>query len=319
MAIVDWEGFDRETANVGIFHSSGSVSNNGDGAFGYGRRAGGVFSRITAFAPVDDIFVNLHWYNIGGHNLWKLAKGTNIVGRFYANGAVFSYALGNVGTTVVQANYFAPAEKWYFLQMRLKPHPTNGYVEMRINGVPLFTFSGNTTGTGDTSIDGWEISSYYTDNLLLYSPYGDPPITWTPETRIWDELPNGAGGTTEWTPSSGTNWQCNDEQPSNGDADYVSATTAPLTDTYAAPGPASPGSLIYAVGVHCTARKDDAGTNELDGVLRVGSTNYARGAPAPITASYARYRWLWHQNPATAAAWTVSEANACQPGVRRTT
>jgi hypothetical protein len=199
-----------------------------------------------------------------------------------------------------------------------------GSVEVWINGKQVLAYSGNTAASGDNGWNGWQI--YQTSgaetrvaNVVIYSTTGNAPNARTPETRIWDTLPTGAGGTTEWTPSAGANWQCVDEQPSNGDTDYVSAASAPLTDTYSCPAAATAGSIIYAVAVHATARKDDAGTNEVDGVLRSAGANYAHGSPKPITASYARYRWLWEADPATGLSWTVAGANAAQPGIRRTT
>jgi len=78
------------------------------------------------------------------------------------------------------------------------------------------------------------------------------------------------------------------------------------------------GSIVYGVAVHATARKDDAGTNNLDLILRSGGTNYASGNPNGLTSSYVRYRSLWDIDPATGTAWTVSGANASSAGIRRT-
>lgn len=158
------------------------------------------------------------------------------------------------------------------------------------------------------------------DNIVVYSATGNPPNTWTPETRILETLPTGAGGETGWTPNgAASNYQCVDEQPSDDDTTYVSAASAGLRDAYSVPASAPAGSIIYAVGVHATAREADAGPSELDTFLRIADSNYDAGAPAALTASYTRYRHIWDLNPATAAAWLLADADAAQPGIRRTT
>jgi hypothetical protein len=227
------------------------------------------------------------------------------------------------GGMVAQNSEPWPLGGWFFAQIRFNCLLSGGLVEVWINGRQVLTYSGNTAASGSNGWNGWRVFAssgpeMRIDNVLVYSTTGDAPNSRTPETRIYETLPTGAGGATQWTPSAGSNWQCVDEQPSNGDTDYVSAASSPLTDTYSCPGAAAAGSIIYAVGVHCTARKDDAGTNELDGVLRSAGTDYAAGAPASITTTYARYRWLWNTDPATGTAWTVTGANAAQPGIRRT-
>lgn len=333
MAIVDWEGFDRETSNLDIFtFTNFGISGDGQGTFGYGRFAGttnGAIVRDSWFAPILDGFINCHcWLSGGTNNI-----GVNINAKLGgANQFTVRLVGGTVrmfrGSTQVASAFVAiPVNVWFFLQIRFRIEPSGtGYCEARLNGKTILTFSGNTADTGAANWNGWSINytdspDFRVDNILVYDTSTPAPSTWTPDTRIWETLPNAAGGTTEWTPvGAAANWQCVDEQPANGDTDYVRADTAPLTDTYSCPSEATVGSIIYAVGVHSTLRKDDAGVNEVDGVIRVGSINYARGAPAPLASgAYGRQRWLWHQNPATAAAWTVSEANSAQPGVRRTT
>lgn len=329
MALLDWEGFDRETANLDILSSTNlSISADNAGMHGYGRYASttnGAASRLAAFAPIQDGFFQCHARidavatNAGMQFGAMLGSQEQVQVRLDTDNRVALYR----GGTAIASGEKYPVNAWFFLQIRFNIHPVSGSVEVRINGATVLNYSGNTAATGSQNWDGWRIGgtstpTMYWDNIILYSASGDVPNTWTPETRIWDALPTGAGGTTEWSPSAGSNWQCVDEQPSNGDSDYVSAASAPLTDTYSCPATAEAGSIIYGVAVHATLRKDDAGTNVVDGVLRVGTTNYAHGTPVGINSSYSRKRWLWTVDPSTGTAWTVTAANSAQPGVRRT-
>lgn len=333
MAIVDWEGFDRETS-IGFnqFSSANgwSVSSDGQGFSSYGRyasSANGTMERASWFPLMNDGFFQSHCYfdylpnNQGLHIVATKNGAEQITVRLMPASQLVEIWRNNV---VVQSSSFKyPVSIWFFIQIRFNCLVSGGSVEVRINGQTAVTFTGNAAQTGSDGWNGWKLWYIATptarvDNILVYSATGDSPASWTPETRIWEDLPNGAGATTGWTASAGSNYQCVDEQPSNGDTDYVSASSAGLTDTYAFPSPVPAGAIVYAVGARVNARKDDAGLNEIDLVLRSGGTNYASGVPRPLSTSYARYSALWNLDPATSAAWTVANANAAQAGIRRT-
>jgi hypothetical protein len=330
MALLDWEGFDRETANLNIFSSTNlPISADGAGCYGYGRTANtnnGSASRLSAFAPISNGFFQCH------ARIDSVANTNGMQFRCYLGANEQCHvrldldqklALYRGSTRIAASSVRYPVNAWFFIQIRFQPAVSGGSVEVRLNGATVLSFSGNCANSGSDGWDGWGIGGVspmmYWDNIVVYSASGAIPNTWTPETRIYEDLPNGAGALAEWTPSAGANWQCVDEQPSNGDSDYVSAASSPLTDVYAFPSSTVPaGSIVYAVAVHATARKDDAGTNDLDLVLRSGSTNYASGTSSGLTASYVRYRRLWDNDPATGTSWTVSGANAASAGIRRT-
>jgi hypothetical protein len=334
MALLDWESFARETANLGMFTTlTGDISADGAGPYNYGRyftrntSQASEVSRLNAWSASQTVFIQWHYFIVFPNTQGRIHLYDGSTSQIYVEIPATNVPVIKRGDGTVLATSSIPLRTgvWEFLQFRVTIANSGGTAELRINGKVAATFTGDTQNTANASCNGW---MYREDpsgnarriaNIVVYSDAGNAPNNWTPETRIWDTLPTGAGGTTQWTPSAGANWQCVDEQPSNGDTDYVSAASAPLTDTYSCPAEATAGSIIYAVAVHATARKDDAGTNEVDGVLRSAGADYANGAPAGLTASYARYRWLWETDPATGVAWTVAGANAAQPGIRRTT
>ena len=331
MAIVDYEGFDRENANLNIFSTNQwSISADGQGYQSYGRYAfstDGTMQRASAFASMAEGYWQAHiWFdfalNINGLNIRATSAGFEQVSvRFAPNSQKIEVWRGFNKLGESASTY--PVGVWFFCQIRYVISTIGGAVEVWINGKSVLSISGNTANTGTPNWDGWQLAYVATptcriDNIVVYSTTGDPPTTRTPETRIWDTLPTGAGATTQWSPSAGANWQCVDEQPSNGDTDYVSAASSGLTDTYSTPAEAEAGSIIYAVAVHATMRKDDAGTNEVEGVIRSGGNNYVYGTPTGVNSSYGRHRWIWHSDPATGNQWTVAAANSAQPGIRRT-
>jgi hypothetical protein len=69
MALLDWEGFDRETQNLGIFSTFlGDISSDNSGAFGYGRyfyrttNLASEASRFNSFPNVATAFIQCHIY-----------------------------------------------------------------------------------------------------------------------------------------------------------------------------------------------------------------------------------------------------------------
>lgn len=335
MAVLDWEGFDRETTNAGIFSLfMGDITADGEGAYNYGRHLWRGTSlvcaaaRYAAFSPVSTAFIQCHYrckYLSNSARIGLLDGSTyQIYVQIGVDGIPKIYR--GDGVLLASASVSIQLNVWNFIQLKAVIANSGGSAELRLNGQTIATFaSGDTQNTANAYVNGWKVEhtgdglNNHFDNVLIYSATGDAPTTWTPETRIFETLPTGAGFTTEWTPTgAAANWQCVDEQPSDGDTTYVSAATAPLSDLYAVPADAVAGGIVYGVAVHATLRKDDAGASNVDGLIRTGGTTYAKGAPVAVTDTFARQRWLWTVNPATGLAWTVADANAAEAGIRRT-
>lgn len=328
MALLDFEHFGRET-NLALsnwFTATGggmSVSSDGAGPFDYGRycNAGGSISKYSAFADQTTIYAQFHLWATGltEDYCFTFTSGSTVQCslRYRADGKLrfargTTTALGDSAAPVIAIN------AWYFIQIRVNIAAAGSY-EVRVNGQTVISGTGNTQALAGFGADGWQIRNLRFANILLYNESGtQAPNTWTPETRIYADLPNAAGASSGWTPSAAANYQCVDEQPNNGDTDYVSAAAAGPVDSYACAATAPAGTNIYAVAVEIVARKDDAGTNEVDCLLRTGGSDFASGSSAALTTTYQRFRRLWTQDPATAAAWTRANANAAQPGIERT-
>lgn len=336
MAILDWEGFDRETANLGIFSDFwGEITADGQGAWSYGRalyrstqqsaRAG----RYSSFPTTATLHFQCHFWcsAFSDEARMGLLDGSSwqIFVRVQSDG-VPRIVRGD-GTILASASNALQLNTWHFVQLRVTIANAGGSAELRIDGQTVATLaSGDTQNTATAGANGWKVEhtgdglNNRFDNVIVHDTVGDAPTSWTPETRIYETLPTGAGFTTEWTPTgAAANWQCVDEQPSDGDTTYVSAATAPLSDLYTAPAEAAAGGIVYGVAVHATVRKDDAGASEVDGLVRTGAATFAKGSPKALTTSYVRQRWLWTLNPATGLAWTLADANAAEVGIRRST
>jgi len=334
MAIVDYEHFSKET--------NGFLSNwfdllgdcfpqaDGSGPFGYGRAARGFQFGRNLSPAINDFFVQFHFYLPSTAALdppttflqLKNAAAADHVSftmNFATRKIIMNYQTGSTDCTVGSFAY----DSWNFLQIRVHIGNADGAIQVWQNGTSIGSvINVDTEITGGPLCHKWTLTSgdqILFANLLIYTESGNVPNARTPETRIFAVMPNSNGFVNDFTASAGVNWECIDEQPNDGDSSYVSAASAPLSELYVCPNSgAVAGSTVYAVGVELDARKDDAGTNELDELIRSGGTTFSAGNPSVLTSSYQRFRAIWDTDPATAAAWTVANANTAQIGFRRT-
>lgn len=336
MAIVDYEHFAKETNGFlsGWFDFLGDCypQADGSGPFGYGRAATGYrFGRN--FSPaINDFWVQFHFYvpstasPYSPETILQLSTAAfvdhaNLSVNFATRTIIMDY---QTGSTPCNAGSFA-YDSWNFLQMRLHIGNLDGSIQVWQNGLLIGSLNNiDTEATGGPTAHMWRLSSgnqVRFANLVIYTESGNAPNARTPETRIYAVQPNGAGAATDFLPTgAATNWQTQTDNPNDGDATYTAAAAAPASDLFTTSSNAiAAGAQVYAVGVEIDARKDDAGTNEIDELIRSGGTTFAAGSPAPLTAGYQRFRRFWDRDPATAAAWTIAAANNAQVGYRRTT
>lgn len=336
MALIDYEHFSRETngAYSNWFNHLGNCNPIGDGTgpFGYGRAASGYRFGRNFPTPINDFWVQFHFYlpstaaPYAPETILQLSNSSfvdhaNLSMNFTSRTIIMDYQTGSTPCNVGSFAY----DSWNFLQMRLHIGNLDGSIQVWQNGVLIGSvINVDTEATGGPTANMWRLTSgnqVFFANLVIYTEAGAVPNARTPETRIYAALANGAGATTGFTPTGATNnWECIDEQPSDDDATYVSAAAAPTSDLYAYPAQAiAAGAAVYGVAVEYNARKDDVGANEIDALIRSGGTTYAGGTPNVLTATYQRFRQIWNTDPATAAQWTIANANTAQTGVRRTT
>jgi len=128
--------------------------------------------------------------------------------------------------------------------------------------------------------------------------------------------PDGAGSITNLTASGcGSNYQCVDENLSDDDATYVErASNSYRTDVYSLANTGVGSGTIDSVVVHCRTRKTKNNGN-VQPTLYVSSTEY-NGTARSLTTSYVDYSQVWSTNPNTGSAWTWTEINNLQAGVR---
>lgn len=210
---------------------------------------------------------------------------------------------------------------WYFIELKVVVDGTAGQYEVRVNGAPIaaLTATGaNTRATtnnyANVAIGGAPGSNSDIDDFYVCDGTGSANNNFLGDRRVITLLPDGAGNYTQWTPSAGSNFQCVDEASMNSDTDYVSSSTAAQKDTYNF-GAVGIAGTVAGIQVNGAIRKDDAGSRTVRRIVRVGATDY-NGANVSVLDSYAySIAEVLQTNPATSAAWTVSDINSIEVGV----
>src|SRR5262252_2681430 len=212
-----------------------------------------------------------------------------------------------------------------YLEFKSLIHPSAGTVDLRLNGASVLSLTGQNTRSSAVSqwtslvfgcIDGvpntWgggAVGNVTWDDLYVLDGSGSAPWnTFLGDVRVDPCYPTGAGATTGWTPSAGANWAAVDDTAPNGDTDYTSAASVPLTDTYVVQDSPSVGATIYGLQ-HCLSmKKSDAGTCTVAPVIRRGGTDYPGADLSPST-SYGYGLQVAQTDPSTSAQWTEANFN----------
>lgn len=214
--------------------------------------------------------------------------------------------------------YYLNYGTWYLVEGWFYIHDTSGRVVMKFNGITVIDFTGDTrnAGTGLATLFTIGYDSLvagalqgYVDDIVL------DDANWIGDTRIYGLAPDGAGATTQWSPSAGSNYACVDEVPES-DADYVSVNSNDQIDTYSLANLGVSPYSIKCVQAQARAQKEGASTPQnIAMVLRQGGTDYP-GSDSALETAFRAHGGLWETDPDTASAWTESGVNSLEAGIK---
>jgi hypothetical protein len=246
-------------------------------------------------------------------------KGTTLLG--YINAAPGGYLRAYVSTSLVATGTtLLAASTWYLVEVHVKIDDSTGDITVKLDGLVELTFSGDTKPGADADID----KLYYTtiaqgtliiDDLALNDTTGGVDDSWCGDGRVILIQPNAAGDVTMLTPSTGSNYQCVDEIPANGDTDYVESDTPADYDLYNLEACGLSDVTIKRIWAEARARDTVAVGGEVALVIKTGGTEFDGPNVALLTTYSKQVLGTVHRvNPDTTVAWTVSDIDALQAG-----
>lgn len=216
-------------------------------------------------------------------------------------------------------------DTWHYLETKVKIADSGGTVEVRLNGVTVVSYTGDTKNGGTAGlINRMGIETANTgqvrrvDDCYLLNEQGSAPWnTFLGDTRCFPLYPNGNGNYSQLLGSDGNsvnNFQLVDEVGTPSSADYVGSVTPGDKDTYTFEDlPVSVGT-VRAVETRLYAAKTETGTKQMRALIRRSATD-ANGADHPLAEnSYATWRDIFQLDPIAAAAWTITNVDGSEFG-----
>lgn len=233
------------------------------------------------------------------------------------------------GTTLLEqtGSGLISAGTWYYIELKVTVDNSSGSYEVRLNGDVILSDTGvDTQQTANASVDAFGWNSFpdfawrYIDDLYILDTTGSDNNDFLGDVRVETIYPDGAGNETDWTPSTGSNWENVDDAQPDDDSTYnyvASGGGLPANDLYTLGSLVTGVGEIYGIQINSYTRKDDAGSVKLANILRTGGTTYSGMGVESISDSYNFQLDIVEQNPNTSSAWTIAEVNSLETGIRR--
>lgn len=239
---------------------------------------------------------------------------------------------GNWTGTVLatSASVTIPNNEWCYVEVKAVLHDSTGSVEVRVNEEVAVTFSGDTRngGTnatfsslmigsqanfGSSIVMSWD-DLYICDTADGTATQGAPFDDYLGDVRVRTLLPNGAGSSTQFTPTgSSSNYEnVNDVPPVT--TTWNASGTSGHRDTYALPNPSIPGAeTVLAVVLNSTALRDNTGSISVKNAVKSGAT-VGYGASNALTTTRTHYMDVKAKDPNTSATWSSAAIDAMELG-----
>jgi hypothetical protein len=249
------------------------------------------------------------------------ALGINSAGKVVVlNGAI------NVGTVIATGTTVISAGAWTYVELKIVVAGAAGSCEVHLNGNSASPEIATTTGNfGSTNIAQINVGSPNTggqvgvniDDVYVVDTTGvAPDNTFLGDVNVGTLYPDGDGAHTQWTPDSGSpHFSRVNEATPDDDTSYVADGTVGDRDSYTFGSLASLLGTVFGVQTNVYARKDDVGTRQICAVTRPTTVDHD-GATKTLSTSYQCFSEISPTNPDTSAAWTISDIDAAEFGVK---
>lgn len=220
---------------------------------------------------------------------------------------------------------------WYYIEARIYLHSTNGTWSVKVNGVEVVAGTGNTV-ENEAAIKQVSVGHFgggtgtsYIDDVYICDTSGTVNNTFLGDVTVEAIYPNADGSSSQFTGSDAdqtNNYQLVDEKVGDttypDTSDYVASSTATHKDLYNFSAMTPSSATIHGVQVNILAQKSDTGTRTYKSVAKLSSGSATDGDVefAPSDSAWAYGCDVWETTPGTSNAWTVSDVNGAEFGVK---
>jgi hypothetical protein len=247
----------------------------------------------------------------------RVTSGGNVIVERYNGGSP---------QNIVTAASVIALDTWAYLEFRIVISDTVGELEIRVNGTTVSSQTGiDTKDSISTTIDAVSLgnnsaSGYtYFDDLYLCDSGGSYCNTFLGDVRIDAYLPAGNGNSSAFVGSdadSTNNYLLVDESSPDDDTTYVESNTPSAKDTYAFTEMTHNPAEIIATQLCAMGKKTDAGSRTIHLVTRSGGTDYDTASALAFGTSYGIKTKIDEVDPNTSAAWSKTNLNNAEFGIK---
>jgi hypothetical protein len=267
--------------------------------------------------PLTEVYVQFAYYSTysttavffviskGGTDIVSINKDSNFRLQVCSGYGSTVYC---TGITPIQLNV------WYLIELHFKMADAGGIIELRLDGNPEATFSGDTKPGADADFDKmrWGATTgttvFYLDDVVIFDTFGSVNNSWPNGLRVVLLKPNADGSTLQWTPTpSGSHYATVDEVPPSG-TDYLQAAEADKVDELGLEDLPAEALSVKGVIIQAWAYKGSTlpPTRLALGLNLGGTAYYSSDKDLPGTQGYVMEKW--EQNPG-GGNFTVSQIN----------
>jgi len=214
------------------------------------------------------------------------------------------------------------ASTWCYFELKYTQSPTVASVVIRINGsvagsVTNQNLTANTTYFNFYNAYGSAAPTYRFQDLYICDGLGATNNDFLGDVKVDVIRPDSAGTNTDFTPSTGANWENVDEVTSDGDATYNDSKEIGDKDTYNLSAMSITGQNIYGVQQCSIIRKTDASSKKAKQLI-LSNVTESEGSELSLNDTFTGYQRIIEQDPDTATTWTESGVNALESGLEVT-
>lgn len=230
------------------------------------------------------------------------------------------------GTGLATSTNTLTANTWYHIEFKATIDPSVGAYEVRVDGVAWIgpTTGANTRATANSYSNGIGFLTdtsphrFYVKSAYVLDTTGSVANNFLGQVRVACLRPTEAGNYSQWTPNAGVNFSGVDEVLLDSDTTFNMSATANQIDTFRMTDCPIPSGSVYGVQHVLGAKQDGGAARRVSSVQRSASVDYV-GTSQALSGSYSFLLDPKTVNPATSAAYTVSEVNALEAGYKLVT
>jgi len=260
---------------------------------------------------------------------WEIRNGSNaaiIRCTVESDGSIAVRKGADAGTNIGTSDPIIQSDSWQHIEMRVTIDDLVGSVEIRVNGITVFSMTNQDFGTVGTTqcvfgmpyLDTGGSLIYYFDDIVAWDDSGSYNNTFLGQQRVTTIFPVADTAAADWVPTGDVDgFDCIDNVPPDGDTTYiVAADVADISEFELGTLPPET-ALIAGVYIPVMARLSDAGMGNVQTSL-VSGVDVSLGPDQTLTTAFTYWGGSHPVDPATSLPWTKVALEAALLRVEKT-